>query len=88
MKGVVRIHLVEADGLASKDNYVRGVMAGMSDPYALLRVGPQTFKSRHLDNTLNPKWDEMYEVGVKMTPHYNKNKKAVSRLISWYQCMM
>lgn len=60
IKGVVRIHLLEAERLASKD----AVIAGMSDPYALLRVGPQTFKSRHLDNTLNPKWDEMYEVGI------------------------
>ncbi|XP_016352201.1 extended synaptotagmin-1-like [Sinocyclocheilus anshuiensis] len=66
--GVVRIHLLEADGLASKDNYVKGVMVGMSDPYALLRVGPQTFKSRHLDNTLNPKWDEMYEVIAHEVP--------------------
>ncbi|KTG02072.1 hypothetical protein cypCar_00018495, partial [Cyprinus carpio] len=64
-RGVVRIHLVEADDLASKDNTV---MAGMSDPYALLRVGPQTFKSRHLDNTLSPKWDEMYEVIVHEVP--------------------
>uniref|UniRef100_A0A673GRQ3 Zinc finger CCCH domain-containing protein 10-like n=1 Tax=Sinocyclocheilus rhinocerous TaxID=307959 RepID=A0A673GRQ3_9TELE len=64
-RGVVRIHLLEADGLASKDN---SVMAGMSDPYALLRVGPQTFKSRHLDNTLSPKWDEMYEVIVHEVP--------------------
>ncbi|XP_016141337.1 extended synaptotagmin-1-like [Sinocyclocheilus grahami] len=64
-RGVVRIHLVEADGLASKDN---SVMAGMSDPYAVLRVGPQTFKSRHLDNTLSPKWDEMYEVIVHEVP--------------------
>ncbi|XP_043097610.1 extended synaptotagmin-1 isoform X2 [Puntigrus tetrazona] len=63
-RGVVRIHLVEADGLASKD----GVMAGMSDPYATLRVGPQTFKSRHLDNTLNPKWGEIYEVIVHEVP--------------------
>ncbi|XP_051752534.1 extended synaptotagmin-1 isoform X2 [Ctenopharyngodon idella] len=67
-RGVVRIHLVEADGLASKDNYVKGVIAGMSDPYALLRVGPQTFKSKHLDNTLNPKWGEMYEVIVHEVP--------------------
>lgn len=78
LKGVVRIHLVEADGLASKDNYVKGVIAGMSDPYALLRVGPQTFKSKHLDNTLNPKWGEMYEVGVKMTPHCNIKKRSNS----------
>ncbi|XP_073708690.1 extended synaptotagmin-1-like [Garra rufa] len=67
-RGVVRIHLVEADALASKDNYVKGMMSGMSDPYAMLRVGPQTFKSRHLDNTLNPKWDEMYEVIVHEVP--------------------
>ncbi|XP_026068796.1 extended synaptotagmin-1 isoform X1 [Carassius auratus] len=67
-RGVVRIHLLEADGLASTDNYVKGVMAGMSDPYALLRVGPQTFKSRHLDNTLNPKWNEMYEVIAHEVP--------------------
>lgn len=67
-RGVVRIHLLEAERLASKDNYVKGVIAGMSDPYALLRVGPQTFKSRHLDNTLNPKWGEMYEVIVHEVP--------------------
>ncbi|XP_030635579.1 extended synaptotagmin-1 [Chanos chanos] len=67
-RGVVRIHLVEADGLAAKDNYVRGVIAGMSDPYALLRVGPQTFTSHHQDNTLNPKWGEMYEVIVHEVP--------------------
>lgn len=66
----MRIHLVEAESLAAKDTIVSGV----SDPYALLRVGPQTFKSQHLDNTLNPKWGEMYEVGVKMTPHCNINK--------------
>ncbi|CAM4628625.1 unnamed protein product [Leuciscus chuanchicus] len=63
-RGVVRIHLVEADSLAAKDTIVSGV----SDPYALLRVGPQTFKSQHLDNTLNPKWGEMYEVIVHEVP--------------------
>ncbi|XP_039548441.1 extended synaptotagmin-1-like [Pimephales promelas] len=63
-RGVVRIHLVEAESLAAKDTIVSGV----SDPYALLRVGPQTFKSQHLDNTLNPKWGEMYEVIVHEVP--------------------
>lgn len=61
-QGVVRIHLVEAQNLAAKDNYVKGVMAGLSDPYAILRVGPQTFTSKHIDNTDSPKWGEMYEV--------------------------
>lgn len=37
-------------------------MAGLSDPYTILRVGPQTFTSQHIDNTNSPKWEEMYEV--------------------------
>lgn len=67
-QGVVRIHLLEADKLAAKDNYVKGVMSGMSDPYALIRVGPQTFRSRHKDNTDSPKWGEIYEVRPKCDP--------------------
>lgn len=67
-RGVVRIHLLEAQNLAAKDNYVKGVMAGLSDPYAILRVGPQTFTSRHIDNTDAPKWGEMYEVIVHEVP--------------------
>lgn len=61
-QGVVRIHLLEGQKLAAKDNYVKGVMAGLSDPYAILRVGPQTFTSKHIDNTDSPKWEELYEV--------------------------
>uniref|UniRef100_A0A7N8Y0H1 Extended synaptotagmin-like protein 1b n=1 Tax=Mastacembelus armatus TaxID=205130 RepID=A0A7N8Y0H1_9TELE len=67
-RGVVRIHLLEAQNLAAKDNYVKGVMAGLSDPYAILRVGPQTFTSKHIDNTDSPKWGEMYEVIVHEVP--------------------
>ncbi|XP_067443672.1 extended synaptotagmin-1 [Thunnus thynnus] len=67
-RGVVRIHLVEAQNLAAKDNYVKGVMAGLSDPYAILRVGPQTFTSKHIDNTHSPKWGEIYEVIVHEVP--------------------
>ncbi|KAI9548721.1 hypothetical protein NQZ68_003255 [Dissostichus eleginoides] len=67
-RGVVRIHLLEAHNLAAKDNYVKGVMAGLSDPYAILRVGPQTFTSKHIDNTDCPKWEEMYEVIVHEVP--------------------
>uniref|UniRef100_A0A8C4Z2S9 Extended synaptotagmin-like protein 1b n=1 Tax=Gadus morhua TaxID=8049 RepID=A0A8C4Z2S9_GADMO len=67
-RGVVRIHLVEADDLPAKDNFMKGVMSGMSDPYALLRVGPQTFTSKHVDNTVCPKWGEIYEVLVHEVP--------------------
>ncbi|XP_075966458.1 uncharacterized protein LOC142970246 [Anarhichas minor] len=67
-RGVVRIYLLEAQNLAAKDSYVKGVMAGLSDPYAILRVGPQTFTSKHIDNTDSPKWEEIYEVIVHEVP--------------------
>uniref|UniRef100_A0A8C1T028 Extended synaptotagmin-like protein 1a n=1 Tax=Cyprinus carpio TaxID=7962 RepID=A0A8C1T028_CYPCA len=61
-RGIVRIHLLEAENLAAKDNYMKGVISGKSDPYAVLRVGTQIFTSHHVDNNLNPQWREMYEV--------------------------
>ncbi|KAM6947937.1 extended synaptotagmin-1 [Lycodopsis pacificus] len=67
-RGVVRIYLLEAQNLAAQDSYVKGVMAGLSDPYAILRVGPQTFTSKHVDNTDSPKWEEIYEVIVHEVP--------------------
>uniref|UniRef100_A0A3B3CV33 Extended synaptotagmin-like protein 1b n=1 Tax=Oryzias melastigma TaxID=30732 RepID=A0A3B3CV33_ORYME len=67
-RGVVRIHLLEAQNLPANDHNVKGVMAGLSDPYAVLRVGPQTFTSKHIDNTDCPKWEEMYEVIVHEVP--------------------
>ncbi|TNM89008.1 hypothetical protein fugu_005262 [Takifugu bimaculatus] len=61
VQGVVRIYLLEAQNLEAKDSYVKGVMAGLSDPYAITRVGPQHFTSKHMDNTDSPKWNETYE---------------------------
>ncbi|XP_036386783.1 extended synaptotagmin-1 isoform X4 [Megalops cyprinoides] len=67
-RGVVRIHLLEAEGLAAKDNLMKGAITGLSDPYAVVRVGTQTFTSHHVDNSLNPQWREMYEVIVHEVP--------------------
>ncbi|KAJ8258978.1 hypothetical protein COCON_G00179900 [Conger conger] len=67
-RGVVRVHLLEAENLAAKDNLMKGAFAGKSDPYAVVRVGTQTFTSRHVDNELNPKWRETYEVIVHEVP--------------------
>ncbi|XP_072552661.1 extended synaptotagmin-1 [Salminus brasiliensis] len=67
-RGIVRIHLLEAENLAAKDTFIKGVIAGKSDPYAVLRVGTQTFTSHHVDNNLNPQWREMYEVIVHEVP--------------------
>lgn len=67
-RGIVRIHLLEAENLPAKDNYMKGVISGKSDPYAVLRVGTQIFTSHHVDNNLNPQWREMYEVIVHEVP--------------------
>lgn len=58
----MRIYLLEAQKLAAQDSYVKGVMAGLSDPYAIVRVGPQHFTSKHVDDTDSPTWNEAYEV--------------------------
>ncbi|XP_056128792.1 extended synaptotagmin-1 [Lampris incognitus] len=67
-RGVVRIHLLEAENLTAKDTVIKGLIDGKSDPYALLRVGTQTFTSHHVDSNLNPQWREMYEVIVHEVP--------------------
>ncbi|KAM4610096.1 extended synaptotagmin-1 isoform 2-T2 [Polymixia lowei] len=60
-RGVVRIHLLEAEELTAKDTVIKGLIDGKSDPYAVLRVGTQTFTSHHVDSNLNPQWREMFE---------------------------
>uniref|UniRef100_A0A8C0CW41 Extended synaptotagmin-1 n=1 Tax=Balaenoptera musculus TaxID=9771 RepID=A0A8C0CW41_BALMU len=67
-RGIIRIHLLAAGGLSSKDKYVKGLIEGKSDPYALVRVGTQTFCSRVIDEELNPQWGETYEVMVHEVP--------------------
>ncbi|KAM3617703.1 uncharacterized protein V6R79_009942 [Siganus canaliculatus] len=67
-RGVVRIHLLEAEDLVSKDTVIKGLIDGKSDPYAVLRVGTQIFTSHHVDSNLNPQWREMYEVIVHEVP--------------------
>ncbi|XP_070765782.1 extended synaptotagmin-1 [Enoplosus armatus] len=67
-RGVVRIHLLEAEDLMAKDTVIKGLIDGKSDPYAVLRVGTQIFTSHHVDSNLNPQWREMYEVIVHEVP--------------------
>lgn len=35
---------------------------GKSDPYCLVTVGDKTFRTKTIDNSLNPKWDFWCEV--------------------------
>ncbi|XP_072511099.1 extended synaptotagmin-1 [Notamacropus eugenii] len=67
-RGIVRIHLLAARSLSSKDNYVPGLIKGKSDPYVIVRVGTQVFCSRVINEDLNPQWGETYEVMVHEVP--------------------
>nr|XP_033793079.1 extended synaptotagmin-1 isoform X2 [Geotrypetes seraphini] len=67
-RGIIRIHLKEAKDLVSLDTYVKGILKGKSDPYAIVRVGTQVLTSKVIDEDLNPKWNEMYEVIVHEVP--------------------
>ncbi|KAM9177111.1 LOW QUALITY PROTEIN: extended synaptotagmin-1 [Mergus octosetaceus] len=67
-RGVVRVHLLGARDLRSKDRFMGGLVEGKSDPYAVLRVGTQLVTSRVVPNDLNPTWDEVYEFIVHEVP--------------------
>uniref|UniRef100_A0A670YIU2 Extended synaptotagmin-1 n=1 Tax=Pseudonaja textilis TaxID=8673 RepID=A0A670YIU2_PSETE len=67
-RGIVRVYLIEAKNVQSKDKYIKGMIEGKSDPYAVVRVGTQVFTSKVIDENLNPKWNEMYEFIVHEVP--------------------
>ncbi|KAM3966830.1 LOW QUALITY PROTEIN: extended synaptotagmin-like protein 2 [Aphomia sociella] len=54
-EGVLRIHVVQAQNLMKKDVSMLG--KGKSDPYAIITVGAQQWKTKHIDNNVNPRWD-------------------------------
>ncbi|XP_044743931.1 extended synaptotagmin-2-A isoform X2 [Chrysoperla carnea] len=58
-EGVLRIHVVEAKHLMKKDIGMLG--KGKSDPYAVVNIGSQVFRTKAIDNTVNPKWDHWFE---------------------------
>lgn len=68
LQGVLRIHVVEAKHLMKKDIGVLG--KGKSDPYAVLNVGAQEFKTKVIDNCVDPKWDFWCEVNANCYPPY------------------
>ncbi|KAF4083592.1 hypothetical protein AMELA_G00143650 [Ameiurus melas] len=67
-EGVLRIHLLEGQNLIPKDNLMGGMVKGKSDPYIIINIGSSTFKSRVIKDTLNPTWNEMYEVVLTDLP--------------------
>lgn len=51
---------MEAKNLMKKDITVLG--KGKSDPYVILTVGAQQFRTQTINNTVDPKWDYWCEV--------------------------
>ncbi|XP_034230124.1 extended synaptotagmin-1 isoform X2 [Thrips palmi] len=61
-EGVLRVHVVEAKELMKMDIGMLG--KGKSDPYALVTVGAQQFRTQIINNTVSPKWDYWCECEV------------------------
>ncbi|NWH33482.1 ESYT3 protein, partial [Chloropsis hardwickii] len=66
-QGVIRVHLLEAENLVQKDNFL-GAIRGKSDPYALLRIGTVQHRSKTVSRDLNPIWNETFEFVVHEVP--------------------
>lgn len=61
-EGLLRVQIPEARELVKSDFSLIG--KGSPDPYAVLEVGAQKFRSETKKNQSNPKWDEIFEAFV------------------------
>ncbi|VDK74121.1 unnamed protein product [Litomosoides sigmodontis] len=60
--GVLRLKIVEARNLENRDAGFTKRMA--SDPYCQIQVGSQIYRTKTIDNDLNPVWNEYFEFVV------------------------
>ena len=63
-KGKIEVHVKCAKNLKNMDS---GIMGDLSDPFVVVKCGAQTFKTRVIDDDLNPVWDEKFEFDVDFT---------------------
>lgn len=61
-QGVVRVKVLEAKDLIKSDISLTG--KGKSDPYVVLKVGAKEVKTRIINNTVQPVWNETFEMIV------------------------
>ena len=59
--GTLKVHLMSASGLAAKDK------GGTSDPFVNCKLGKKARKSKTLQKTLDPEWDETLEFVSKVS---------------------
>ena len=55
---LLHINVIEADGLPKMD------ADGSCDGYCILELGKQKFKTRVIENSLNPKWRQVFHIPV------------------------
>ncbi|VDK79854.1 unnamed protein product [Onchocerca ochengi] len=60
--GVLRLKIIEARNLENRDIKFTKNMA--SDPYCEIQVGSQFYRTKTIDNDLNPVWNEYFEFVV------------------------
>lgn len=63
-RGILRVHFLEGQDLLSKDTYMGGLIKGKSDPYGVIQINNQLFRSKIIKDSLNPRWNEVYEAIV------------------------
>lgn len=63
-KCILRIHFIEAQELLRKDKFLGGLVKGKSDPYGVIKIGMDLYQSKVIHDTVNPKWNEVYEALV------------------------
>ncbi|XP_077471009.1 extended synaptotagmin-2-A [Stigmatopora argus] len=63
-QGILRIHFLEGQDLLGKDKFLGGLIKGKSDPYGVIRVGTELFQSKVIHDTVNPRWNAVYEAKV------------------------
>ncbi|KAL1520982.1 hypothetical protein AB1Y20_022540 [Prymnesium parvum] len=67
--GLLKVHLRRGTALRPPD-----INGGQSNPYVLVKLGNQTKRSRVINNTLNPVWDEIFEFRGHTVREYSKMK--------------
>ena len=67
--GVLRTRVIEAKQLMKMDVGILGM--GKSDPYTIITVGSQEFRTKTINNTINPKWDFYCECSVTVSRGQN-----------------
>ncbi|KAG8585764.1 hypothetical protein GDO81_005144 [Engystomops pustulosus] len=67
-ENVIRVFVLEAENLIAKDNFMGGMIRGKSDPYVVVRSGGKSVQTRVIKETLNPRWDQTFEIIVTDVP--------------------